>query len=124
MPDLGDGCAGHTGGRAQRITFEGRYNARARYSPDGTKLAFVHATQGAFKIATLDLENNALTLLTNTTLDESPSFAPNGSMILYATTDALGAALAAVSVDGRMRQRLDVEDAQVREPAWSPFRPR
>ncbi len=112
------------GGAAKRITFEGRYNARARYSPDGTKLAFVHGVDGAFRIAVLDLENGALTVLTRTSLDESPSFAPNGSMILYATTERGGGVLSAVSVDGKMRQRLAVEEGQVREPAWSPFRDR
>jgi TolB protein len=112
------------GGRAQRVTFEGRYNARGRFSPDGTKLALVHAEDGMFRIAVLDLENGALRVLTDATLDESPSFAPNGGMILYATTDRSGGALAAVSVDGTVRQRLAVEEGQVREPAWSPFRNR
>lgn len=112
------------GGRAERVTFEGKYNARARFSPDGTQLALVHAVDGKFHIASLDLDNGALRVLTDTQLDESPSFAPNGSMILYATTDAKGSTLAAVSADGRMRQRLDVDDAQVREPAWSPRRAR
>jgi len=59
---------------------------------------------------------------TETSLDESPSFAPNGSMILYATTDAGGATLAAVSTDGRVRQRIATQEGAVREPAWSPFR--
>ncbi|MDX1434127.1 MAG: Tol-Pal system beta propeller repeat protein TolB [Gammaproteobacteria bacterium] len=111
-----------TGGREERLTFEGTYNARATYSPDGKQLALVHGNKGAFRIAVLDLENGALRVLTNTTLDESPSFAPNGSMILYATSDAGGNTLAAVSTDGRVRQRLAVQQGDVREPAWSPFR--
>lgn len=109
------------GGRPQRVTFEGTYNARAAFTPDGTKLALVHGNQGVYRIAVLDLENNALQVLTDTGLDESPSIAPNGSMILYATTDAGGPSLAAVSVDGRVRQRIAVAEGQVREPAWSPF---
>lgn len=110
------------GGRAERVTFEGDYNARARFSPDGTRLALVHGQGGAFRISLFDLENDALRVLTETGLDESPSFAPNGGMIVYATTDEEGVALATVSVDGRVRHRLAIQQADVREPAWSPFR--
>jgi TolB protein len=109
-------------GRPERITFEGSYNARPVYSPDGTKLALVHRDEGRYRIGLLDLENGALQVLTESDLDESPSFAPNGSMILYATTDGAGSGLAAVSPDGRMQQRLAVQTGRVREPAWSPFR--
>ncbi len=111
-----------TGGREERLTFDGRYNSRATFSPEGTKIAFVHANDGAFRIATLDLENGAIRVLTDSSLDESPSFAPNGSMILYATSDNVGTSLAAVSTDGRVRQTLGVERQAVREPAWGPFR--
>lgn len=110
------------GGRPERITFEGDYNARAVHSPDGTKLALVHRDQGRYRIGVLDMENGALQVLTESDLDESPSFAPNGSMILYATTDGPSPVLAAVSPDGRMHQRLAVQTGGVREPAWSPFR--
>ena len=110
------------GGRPERITFEGDYNARAVHSPDGTKLALVHRDQGRYRIGVLDMENGALRVLTESDLDESPSFAPNGSMILYATTDGPSPVLAAVSPDGRMHQRLAVQTGGVREPAWSPFR--
>ena len=111
-----------TGGHPERITFEGDYNARAVHSPDGTKLALVHRDQGRYRIGVLDMENGALQVLTESSLDESPSFAPNGSMILYATTDGPSPVLAAVSPDGRMHQRLAVQTGGVREPAWSPFR--
>ena len=110
------------GGRPERITFEGSYNARPIYSPDGTKLALVHGNEGRYRIGLLDLENGALQVLTDSSLDESPSFAPNGNMILYATTDGTRTVLAAVSSDGRMHQRLAEESGRVREPAWSPFR--
>ena len=110
------------GGRPERITFEGSYNARPVYSPDGTKLALVHGDEGRYRIGLLDLENGALQVLTDSSLDESPSFAPNGNMILYATTDGAKTVLAAVSPDGRMHQRLAEESGRVREPAWSPFR--
>jgi TolB protein len=110
--------------RPERISFTGAYNARPRYSPDGKQLAMVHGNDGIFRIAVLDLENGALRVLTDTHLDESPSFAPNGSMILYATSSGQGSALAAVSVDGAVRQTLVERRGSAREPAWSPFRSR
>lgn len=110
------------GGRAERVTFEGEYNARATFSPDGKQLAFVHGVDGAYRIAVLDFESQSIRVLTDTRLDESPSFAPNGNLILYATQDAEGPALAAVSTDGRVRQRLGLRGSAVREPSWAPFR--
>ena len=110
------------GGKPNRLTFEGKYNARPRYSPDGSKLAFVHQQDHEFRIAVLDLESGELRVLTETELDESPSFAPNGSMILYATIHNDISTLAAVSTDGRMRQQIGVQQGAVREPAWSPYR--
>lgn len=108
-------------GDARRLSWEGDYNARASFSPDGRQLAMVHGEQGSFRIAVLDLENNQMRVLTNTRLDESPSFAPNGSMVMYATEHAGRGILAAVSIDGRVHQRLEVKQGDVREPAWSPF---
>ena len=110
------------GGKPVRLTFEGKYNARPRFSPDGSKLAFVHQKEHEFRIAVLDLDSGELQVLTETELDESPSFAPNGSMILYATIQNDISTLAAVSTDGRMRQQLGVQQGAVREPAWSPYR--
>ncbi len=109
------------GGKVKRLTFEGSYNARASFSPDGSRLTLVHGDQGAYRIGLLDLETTALRVLSDARLDESPSFAPNGTMIIYATSDDRGGALAAVSVDGRVHQRLTFQKGMVREPAWSPF---
>jgi TolB protein len=92
-----------TGGRAQRITFEGGYNASADVSPDGQMMAMVHAEGGRFQIAVQDLQTGAMQILTDTKSDESPSFAPNGRMILYATEQQGKGVLAAVSVDGRIK---------------------
>lgn len=112
------------GGRVERLTFEGGYNARPRYAPDGRSLALVHGARGRYRIAVLELASGTLQVLTDGRLDESPSFAPNGRMILYATRGPGGrGVLAVVSADGRVRQRLVLQEGEVREPAWGPFRP-
>ncbi len=106
-----------------RMTFQGDYNARAAFSPDGRKLVFVHGKENNYHIGLLDIETEVIRVLTKTALDESPSFSPNGVLILYSTTYKSGlAALAAVSSDGRVRQSLTERASGVREPAWSPFR--
>ncbi|MFQ5487621.1 MAG: Tol-Pal system beta propeller repeat protein TolB [Gammaproteobacteria bacterium] len=108
-------------GKVERLTFEGGYNARAAWSPDGKHLAMVHGEKGQYHIAVLELASGALRVLTDTPLDESPSFAPNGSMIIYATEVGRKGVLSAVSVDGRVHQRLKLEEGDAREPAWSPY---
>lgn len=108
-------------GKVERLTFEGDYNARASWSPDGKLLAMVHGERGQFHIAVLDLDTGVLRVLTDTPLDESPSFAPNGSMIIYATEVGNRGILSAVSVDGRVHQRLRLQEGDAREPAWSPY---
>ena len=110
-----------TGGAAQRLTFQGNYNARASFSPDGRSIAFVHRSGGQFRIAVQDLSSNQIRILTGGGLDESPSFAPNGRMIVYATSQGGRGELAAVSVDGKVQQRLVLRASDVREPAWAPF---
>lgn len=109
------------GGAPRRLTFEGSYFARPRYSPDGIGITMVYEANGMYRIAYLDVGNGSLSVLTNNRLDESPSFSPNGSMIIYATNGRYGSELAAVSADGKVRQRLALQDGEVREPAWGPF---
>jgi len=108
-------------GTTQRVTFEGSYNARARVAQDGRNVVLVHQQDGSFHIALLDLVTNRVQVLTSTELDESPSIAPNGSMVLYATKYADRGILAAVSVDGGVKFRLPAREGDVREPAWSPY---
>ena len=105
----------------ERLTFRGDYNARARILPDGKNMVFVHRANGVFHIAWQDLERDSLTVLTQTTLDESPSLAPNGTMLIYATQDQGRGILAVVSIDGSVKYRLPSSSGDVREPAWSPF---
>lgn len=109
-----------TGGNPSRITLEGDYNARASISPDGTRIAMAHGRGNEYRIAVLDTDTGRVRILTPGVLDESPSFAPNGSMILYATREGSRGVLSAVSVDGNVRQRLILTEGDVREPAWSP----
>jgi TolB protein len=109
-----------SGGAAQRVSFEGNYNVTPRISADGRLLAFVTRNNGRFQVAVQDLATRQTTILTDSARDESPSFAPNGRMILYATESGGRGVLAAVSSDGRVKQRLTVQAADVREPAWGP----
>lgn len=109
------------GGRAQRITFEGPYNARPRLSPDGKRLAVVHNDRGNYRIAVVDVERAYTQVLSDGTQDESPSFAPNGEVIIYASRSGGRGVLSTVSADGRFEQRIAATEGEVREPAWSPF---
>lgn len=108
-------------GQVQRLTFDGDYNARATPLPDGRGLIMVHRKAGQFHIAVQDFNRGTIDVLTQTSLDESPSIAPNASMVMYATQHQGRGILAAVSIDGRVRFHLPSEFRDVREPSWSPF---
>jgi len=110
-----------SGGRATRITFEGNYNASATVSDDGQSIAFVHGNDVGYSIGALDRASGFFQTLTDGSLDESPSFSPNGQMIIYATEKGGRDTLGAVSLDGSVAQSLSLDTGGVREPAWSPF---
>ena len=113
---------GPTGGEPQRVTFEGSYNVSPRPSPDGKSLAYITRNSGKFQVALQDLANRQVQIITDSDRDESPSFAPNGRMILFATVIGGRGLLSAVSADGRFKQRLSAATGgDVREPAWGPF---
>src|SRR5690606_9711974 len=110
----------------QRVTYDGNYNARPRVSPDGNYLAVVHRgdqSQGNFRIASVDLTRNGLiqVLSRRGQLDESPSYAPNGAVLIYATRDRGRGVLATVTSDGRIQQQIESGVGDVREPVWGPF---
>lgn len=109
------------GGEPVRLSFEGNYNVTPRYSPNGKSFVFIQRDGGKFRVAVQDIVSGQVQVLTDTGLDESPSWAPNGKMILYATGSAGRGVLAAVSSDGRVKQKLSTQGGDVREPAWGPL---
>jgi len=113
-----------SGGSASRVTFQGNYNAKVSVSYDGKKLAMAQGSGNTYKIALMDssLGSPRWSTLSPGSLDESPSFAPNASMVLYAAREGGRGVLYAVSADARVRQRLVLADGDVREPAWGPYR--
>jgi TolB protein len=112
----------HSGDKPQRLTFQGSYNARPRLSPDESQLAFVTQEDGGYRIATMDLRGHGeVQVLTKGHFDVSPSYAPNGAEIIYATRDRGRGVLALVSADGRVQERLVSSEGELQEPAWAPF---
>lgn len=109
------------GGPAQRISFHGDYNVSVRVSPEGKQLAYITRRDGRYRTVVFDLASGEETLVTQTSHDESPSFAPNGRYLLYTTAEDGRDTLAIVSTDGRVRTRLSVATGDVREPTWGPF---
>ena len=110
-----------SGARPKRVTFSGSYNARPRLSPDGSKLAMVTQDGGGYRVAVQDLASGTVQVLSHGRLDSSPSFAPNGAMLIYAGTAGGRTSLQRVSVDGQTSQSLSADGADVREPVWAPF---
>jgi TolB protein len=114
-------AAAQPGARARRVTFGVPSAARPRISPDGRQLAVVTQEGGAFRLGVVDLASGTVTTLTRGSLDESPSFAPNGAVLIYAGREGGQGVLATVSVDGQVTTRLKSGRGEVRDPVWGPF---
>ncbi|HHJ1299361.1 Tol-Pal system beta propeller repeat protein TolB [Pseudomonas sp. P1B16] len=112
-----------SGGSAERVTFVGNYNANPKLSADEKTLVMIHRQQGFtnFKVAAQDLQRGSVKILSETSLDESPTVAPNGTMLIYATRQQGRGVLMLVSLNGRVRLPLPTAQGEVREPSWSPY---
>ncbi|MFV9683895.1 Tol-Pal system beta propeller repeat protein TolB [Pseudomonas sp. NY15367] len=110
-------------GAVERVTFVGNYNANPKLSADEKTLVMIHRQDGftVFKVAAQDLETNRLRILSDTSLDESPTVAPNGTMLIYATRQQGRGVLMLASTNGRVRLPLPTAQGEVREPSWSPY---
>ncbi|HDY97746.1 MAG TPA: Tol-Pal system protein TolB [Pseudomonas sabulinigri] len=113
------------GGSTERLTFVGNYNANAKLSVDGRTMVMVHRQEGYrnFQIATQDLKRGNLRVLTETSLDESPTVSPNGVMLIYATRQQGRGVLMLVSTNGRARSEIPTQFSDLRVPSWSPYLP-
>ena len=109
------------GGNAERVTFTGSYNISPALSPDGRWLAYVSRVGGAFKLHVMELASGTVTPITDTSADESPSFAPNSRLIVYATQQQGREALMTTTLDGKIKARLSGASGDIREPDWGPF---
>jgi len=108
-------------GDAERMTYEGSYNVTPRHGPDGKSFIFIHRNEGRFNVALQDIGSRQMQILTSGGFDQSPTFAPNGKMVLYASEVKSRGILAAVSSDGRIKQRITAQSGDIREPAWGPL---
>ena len=109
------------GGQAERVTFHGNYNVSPSISPDGHWLAYISRVGGGFKLYVMDLQTGTANAITDTTTDESPSFAPNSRLIVYATQQQGREALMTTTVDGKIKARLSGQNGDIREPDWGPY---
>jgi TolB protein len=108
------------GGNAQRVTFSGSYNISPAISPDGKWMAYIGQVDGAYRVHLMDLASGSVKALTDTRDDESPSFAPNSKLIIYASRAQGRDVLMTTSLDGRIKAKLTTPQADVREPVWGP----
>ena len=109
------------GQNAERVTFVGNYNISPALSPDGRWMAYISRVNGAFKLHVMELAGDSVRAITETGADESPSFSPNGKMLLYATQHQGKEALMSSTLDGKVKARLNGQSGDIREPDWGPF---
>jgi len=110
-----------TGANPERVTFTGSYNISPAISPDGRWLAYVSRVGGAFKLHVMEFATGTVSAITETVADESPSFAPNSRLIVYATQEQGREALMTTTLDGKIKARLSGAGGDIREPDWGPF---
>jgi TolB protein len=109
------------GGGAERVTFSGSYNISPALSPDGRWLAYISRVSGVFKLHVMDLAAGTVNAITETSTDESPSFAPNSRLLVYATQMQGREVLMTTTLDGKSKTRLTGQSGDIREPDWGPF---
>ena len=108
-------------GRVSRVSFNGNYNARASFTPNQQTMVMLHRGDRGFNIAVQDMHSGQVETVTNSAMDESPSVAPNGRLILYASREHDQGILGMVSIDGRIRLKFPSRNGDIQEPAWSPY---
>ena len=111
-----------SGGNAERVTFTGSYNISPAISADGRWLAYISRVSGAFKLHVMELAVGAVSAITDTSADESPSFSPNSRLIVYATQQQGREALMTTTLDGKIKARIAGKNGNIREPDWGPFK--
>lgn len=109
-------------GDSKRMTFEGRFNAKAAPSPNGRYVAMVHDSgDGRYRLAIRDLNSGVTETLTESALDDSPSFAPDNRLLVYGSRQGGGRGLRIQSIDGKTQWRLPPQQGEIKGPAWSPL---
>ena len=110
-----------SGQGVERVTFTGAYNISPALSPDGRWMAYISRVGGAFKLNLMELATGMTRELTSSTADESPSFAPNSKLLMYATQQQGREALMTTTLDGKVKATLGGQSGDIREPDWGPF---
>jgi TolB protein len=110
-----------TGQGVERVTFTGAYNISPAISSDGRWMAYISRVGGAFKLHVMALASGEVKAIAETTSDESPSFSPNGKLLVYATQQQGREALMTSTLDGKVKARLNGQNGDIREPDWGPF---
>lgn len=106
----------------KRLTFEGRFNAKAAPSPNGRYVAMVHDSgDGRYRLAVRDLETGVTEILTDSSLDDSPSFAPDSRVLVYGSRQGGGRGLRIQSIDGKSQWRIPTQQGEIKGPVWSPY---